>query len=365
MNIKQIISLLILCLSSTFLNAQSNNTKFIITKGGISFFTPIYIPSQGLTISIASIDPTNTSDIVLHINVPSNQTVNILAATTSSATKTTVGSVINSTTNWAVKDFVHSGVALINTPSKQFYNLSWTNNDITYTNTEEWGMYNTFRSGAKWTMEAIPVDFGSDYSFNGPVGNQLKRSMAQYNNSGNTGDVIYIMIDHALTTPAYDIYFVSNSIWYIQNTNGIVSTATTNFNPMTGLYVNRKAISNTNMVWTGKLRTNTTYTIDIYPGYNYFSWPCRTERNMTNGLSTTDVGWGFLKSGGRANNDAAFADTIFYMESNSWRRAYLIPDGRWWDYMRGGQFAFTFAPTMSFQYYSRTNLFTWTNSYGP
>jgi hypothetical protein len=142
--------------------------------------------------------------------------------------------------------------------------------------------------------------------------------------------------------------------------------------PTAGFWVQRKGLFNTNTVFTGKVRTNTVYAVTISPNWNFLQWPFKSDRLESAGSGTVDVGWGFLKCGGVGGTNAVVADNIILVESNSWRRFYLLGgysgsgvNGRWWDYGRGGYADFTMQAGQGFYYYHRGSGFTWTNSYGP
>ena len=136
--------------------------------------------------------------------------------------------------------------------------------------------------------------------------------------------------------------------------------------PWTGFWVQRKASPNTNAVYTGRARTNLLYEVPITNGWNFLAWPCRKDRKESDGAAGADAGWGFKKSGGIYSTIATNADTILLVQGNSWKRYYLLSNGRWWDYLKGGYADFTMQTGQGFYYYRRgTTGFMWTNSYGP
>ena len=48
-----------------------------------------------------------------------------------------------------------------------------------------------------------------------------------------------------------------------------------------------------------------------------------------------------MQSGGKPSTIATNADTILLVQGNSWKRYYLLSNGRWWDYLKGGYADFT------------------------
>ena len=132
----------------------------------------------------------------------------------------------------------------------------------------------------------------------------------------------------------------------------------------TGFWVQRKESFNTNAVFTGRARTNLSYIVSINNGWNFLAWPCRADRHESAGPAA-DVGWGFKKSGGIGNSSATNADTILVVQGNAWKRYFLLSNGRWWDFMKGGYADFTMQAGQGFYYYRRGGAMVWTNSYGP
>ena len=113
------------------------------------------------------------------------------------------------------------------------------------------------------------------------------------------------------------------------------------------------------------------YEVPITNGWNFLAWPCRPDRKESDNSSgsvfgTNNFGWGFLQSGGKPSTIATNADTILLVQGNSWKRYYLLSNGRWWDYLKGGYADFTMQTGQGFYYFRRGDAgFVWTNSYGP
>jgi len=166
-------------------------------------------------------------------------------------------------------------------------------------------------------------------------------------------------------------HWVTNDEWWALGSGGPEATNTV-ISPVRGFWIQRKASFATNAVFTGKVRTNTTYSVAISNGWNMLNWPFKTDRAESAGWNTSDVGWGFKKCGGVGSVDPAQADTILVVVGNSWKRFYLVDgtadgtiNGRWWDYVKGGYAGFTMQAGNGFYYYHRGSGFTWVNNYGP
>jgi len=244
--------------------------------------------------------------------------------------------------------------AVTNSPMRRFYTLVVTNSNGTYTNTEEWAMYVQPRQSNRWVMTGMPIDFETtnEYTLASTLGAELTRGL-QHGTDTN-GDLVYMLG----STNFVKYWSPSNTVWWT-----LFGNTSNTIQPWTGFWVQRKASPNTNAVYIGRARTNQTYLVPISTNWNFLAWPCRTDRKESD---SNEFGWGFLQSGGIGNTVATNADTILLVQGNSWKRYYLLPNGRWWDYLKGGYADFTMQTGQGFYYFRRgTTGFTWTNGYGP
>ena len=314
---------------------------------------------------ITSIDPTNAANLTLQFGVGSNRTVSILAADSPTGTTHVVMSITNTA---AFTNFSWTEIGAITTsPMRRFYTLVSVSDGGTYTNTEEWAMYVQPRVSNRWVMAGMPVDFdtGSN-TLAGTLGAQLTRGV-QHGDEGS-GDLVYLLEEMGSSTNFLKHWSpIGTTVWYANN----LPTNTTIY-PWTGFWVQKRTTSpSANAVYTGRARTNLVYEVPITNGWNFLAWPCRTDRKESDNSSgsifgTNNFGWGFLQSGGIGNTIATNADTMLLVQGNSWKRYYLLSNGRWWDYLKGGYADFTMQTGQGFYYFRRgTTGFTWTNSYGP
>lgn len=317
---------------------------------------------------VTFMDLTNAADIQLSFLIGSNRNYQVLTAeyATNSKAMRAVGSTMSTqkNVNWMDSGAVSSCATL-----HRFYQIVAERGGGVYTNSEEWAMYVQPRVAGRWQMAGIPVDFesSSENTLTNAFGRQLMRGFMPVSGSDTNGDQLYVLAD---TNKNFTRYWVTSSEWWALGPYGPEATNTA-IGPMTGFWVQRKAGVNTNTVFAGRVRTNTTYTVAVSNGWNMLSWPFKIDRTESNGLGSADVGWGFLKCGGVGNGDSAIADTIMVVQGNSWRRYYLLngftnatANGRWWDYIRGGYADLTMQSGQGFYYYHKGASFIWTNSYG-
>jgi len=308
---------------------------------------------------ITAVTPTNATNVSLQFGVEPGCVVTIYASDNPTGATHEVGAVTNA------DSWTEFG-AITNSPMRRFYTLVVTNASGNFTNTEEWALYVQPRVSNRWVMTGMPIDFESagENNLTNTLGTQLIRGLKQ--GDQNNGDLVYLLGP----TNFLKYWSPTGTLWYAQGCGDAGTNAV--FTATTGFWVQKKATSpSSNAVYTGRARTNLTYTANITTNWNFLAWPCKTDRKESDAAQgaasgTNNFGWGFLQSGGIGSTIATNADTILLVQGNSWKRYYLLSNGRWWDYLKGGYADFTMQTGQGFYYYRRgTTGFTWTNGYGP
>jgi len=312
-------------------------------------------------VRVMAMDPVGR-DLQLNFRIGSNRNYRVYSADSVSIVKSLAAN--SSATFWQTNVVWTDTNAVTGCITlHRFYTLSAERGGLIYTNAEQWAMYLQPKYSGLWNMCGTPVDFesGNANTLTNTMGTQLMRGFRQISGSDTNGDQLYVLsgTNAVSNTTSFVRHWVANSQWWAGSPQAATNTA---IGPMQGFWVWRKEAFTTNTVITGRTRTNAVYTAGVSNSWNFLAWPFATERAMTN---TPDIGWGFLKCGGVGANDAGSADNIFVVQSNSWKRFYLMPDSNWWDYVHGGYVNFTMKPGQGFYYYHRGNGFVWTNSYGP
>ena len=312
---------------------------------------------------IATMELTNSSSTLFRMMVGTNRSVELYAADTAVATKSSVGRV--SSTFYATNVILENTNA-VNAASggTRFYEAVVRLGDLAYTNQQEWAMYKQARNAGAWYMAGTPIDLESDnqHFLNNALGDQVARGLDTGGEAA--ADLIYTL--DSSPTNGFTKHWISSS-W--QNSGGSATDAITHGE---GYWVRMAASAvNTNTVYTGKIRTNGTYEVMIDNGWNLLAWPFKTARAEATGAGTVNEGWGFLNCGGQGSTDLTTSDEIIVFANNRWYKFFLLDgfssaaDGRWWDQGKAAYVDFSLQAGQGFYYYHRGGGFTWTNSYGP
>ena len=319
---------------------------------------------------VTTMDLANGNDVMLNIRVGTNRNFSVYSTDELTGTKTLRGS--GTTAFWQQNiTWVDSGAVSACPTLHRFYQVVAESGGMTLTNNQEWAMYAQQRAAGLWSMAGVPVDFETDGQNNltNELGTQLMRGLLK--GPKTTADLVYVL--SGTTSNFVKHWVTAGGQWWAEGPGGDEATNTT-ISAMNGLWVQRKDSTTTNTVFTGKVRTTGTLTVNITTNWNFISWPFKTARAESAGAGGSDVGWGFKKCGGIGSTNAVAADSIYIVQGNSWKRYYLLDgfatpavNGRWWNYSRGGYAGtnLTLEAGQGFYYYHRGTGFTWTNSYGP
>jgi len=314
---------------------------------------------------IATMDLTNGVDIQLGFLVGSNRNYRICTAEHAESNKTVKTSGVTASTQTNV-DWTDAGAVNSCSTLHRFYQIAAEMGGVAYTNSQEWAMYVRPVVAGRWKMEGMPVDFETDgeNSLTNKLGTQILRGFKQVSGSDTNGDQLYVMASNDIN---FVRHWVTNNQWWALGPGGPEATNTT-IGPMTGFWIQRKETFNTNVVFAGKVRANTTYVAAVTNGWNFLEWPFKKPYREN---ETTDVGWGFKKCGAVGGTTASQADFISVVQGNAWRMYWLldgfssstVTNGRWWDAQKGGCADLTMEAGQAFYYYHRGSGFSWTNSY--
>jgi hypothetical protein len=274
-----------------------------------------------------------------------NRTYAVVGAPTSTGAKSPVGSFFTGSIG-QYNSFVHTNGA---NNEQYFYSVSSISPEgLTVGESPvEYAMYRQPRGPTnRWHWVAAPVAYGSTSNrLDSTLGEQMARGMKGGLNAA-LADQMYILQSSGSFT----------NVW-LDSVSGkwktMAGADATNALPE-GVGVLLKRINappaNTNALYAGAVRTNTSFTIPIATGWNLVAWP----------HNTTGPLWNF--SGAQPGATVALSDEIWLNTSNPQRNRLRLGADSIWRTVPGNEIAtnvITLKPTDSFYFRHKGGGFSW------